>query len=537
MVLRRIASTRLIALAVVALAACSDDDSDSPGKQMPDASALDAGDSHARDAGDKPGHSGGARDAATSDASSTPIHPRMDAGKPADASAPHPRHDAGPSEDDGGALDCDAPLPSSVELATKPGSVLLIFDRSLSMADDWNGMPRWQAAGSEVIGALTPLQDSLDLGVILYPSVTPLASDVGLACGVDGFDSTEQIAFQPAAIALQKLQAAAPSGSPNPMYAPVGVGNNDPAVGATPTREAIDQANGALAVATFSGPAVVVLVTDGEPNCQWDQTHTTDMIEGWRSLYHVDTHVMLLPSTTSGQSSTAVAVGEALATAGGTTLIQANSVATLQQALTTAISHSLLQAVKSCSIELDPPADRPIDVQLVVVEHATGEREAAPHDLGKGSGWTISMDGANVKLTGALCEDAKRGRFDSIELAYGCETLAQLQTEEPSCPIAGTAYCDGACIDVVSDENHCSACDQRCGGGLTCCGGRCVDTSFTPGSCGACGSVCNGVCCGGECRPNDANNCGACDNACTGDTPCCCKGLCKAMQAGVCESC
>lgn len=537
MVLRRIALARLIRLTVLVLAACSDDDSDAPTKQKPDASAIDAGDSHAHDAGGKPGHTGGARDAAA-DATTQSMHPGMDAGMRSDASAPQPRHDAGPStdDDDGGGLDCGTALRSSIELATKPGSVLLVFDRSFSMADDWNGMVRWQAAGGAVIDALTSLKEVLDVGVIFYPSVTPLPNDAPLACGVDRFDSTEQIAFQPAAMALQKLQAAAPGGSPNPIYAPVGsnlgTNMNEP-LGATPTREAMDQANAALATSAFSGPAIVVLVTDGEPNCAWDQTHTTDQIAGWRDAYHVDTYVMLLPANTSqgGQPSMAVPIGEAIATAGGTTLIQPSGSNSLGQALTAALSHSLVRGVKSCSITIDPPAQRPDEVQLVVEEHATGEREAAAHDLGKGSGWTITNDGGRVTLTGALCEDAKRGRFDSIELAYGCQTLGPVQTEPPSCPVAGTAYCNGACIDVASDENNCGECDQKCGGGLTCCGGHCVDTTYSTSSCGACGSLCNGLCCAGQCQ---TNACGSCDTICSGSNSCCCQGKCTAPFLGMC---
>jgi hypothetical protein len=230
----------------------------------------------------------------------------------------------------------------------------------------------------------------------------------------------------------------------------------------------------------------------------------------------------------------AIPVGQALAAAGGTTLVQSNNAATLQQTLSAAISRSLVQALKSCSIDLEVPVTPPRDVQLVVSERG-GEREAAAHDLGHGSGWTITKDGTHVELTGALCEDAKRGRFEAIELAYGCASLPPVDAEAPSCPAAGTAYCSGTCIDVTSDESNCGACGQKCGSGLTCCIGQCVDTTFDANDCGACGNVCTGLCCAGQCKADDANNCGSCDTMCGGDTPCCCQGQCYALpQVGTC---
>jgi hypothetical protein len=46
--------------------------------------------------------------------------------------------------------------------------------------------------------------------------------------------------------------------------------------------------------------------------------------------------------------------------------------------------------------------------------------------LSADAGWEISADGSHVEITGALCEDAKAGRFESITFEYGCKELPPL---------------------------------------------------------------------------------------------------------------
>jgi hypothetical protein len=331
-------------------------------------------------------------------------------------------------------------LESSVKTISNPGNVLLIFDRSFSMADDWNGAPRWQGAGNAVLASLMPLQDLLTIGGVMYPSVTP--SEGGfLACGVDAFTSTEQLAFQPGAMALTALMAAAPSGSPSPMYAPVGsnLGSNmNEPVGATPTMEAFQAANVALQNSTLTGTTVAILITDGEPNCMWDQNTTTTIVSTWLSTLNVKTYVIGLPGVAGmgmgGQMSNGPAVLNAIAQAGGTMqYIDAADTTTLQMQLTAIVMSTVSAGFDSCSIDLDPAADPADKLQLVLTEPIMGVAtdEAAPHDLGGGAGWTISDDGKHVELVGSLCADAMTGRFNSLKFTYGCKELPPLMKDPP----------------------------------------------------------------------------------------------------------
>jgi hypothetical protein len=138
--------------------------------------------------------------------------------------------------------------------------------------------------------------------------------------------------------------------------------------------------------------------------------------------------------------------------------------------------------------------------------------------------------------------------------------------------LSGLTRCNGVCVDLSTNSNHCGACGEVCPGigGLVCTGGRCgcppgwTDCSQAPnvpqgtegycadlrsntGNCGACGFSCAAgqTCDGGHCRgsgaaqcaagltdcsgtcvdlQSDANNCGACNGVCPSFR--CEKGVC-----------
>ncbi len=71
------------------------------------------------------------------------------------------------------------------------------------------------------------------------------------------------------------------------------------------------------------------------------------------------------------------------------------------------------------------------------------------------------------------------------------------------CP-SGKTSCNGACVDLSSDPNHCgscgtscdalfcsaSTCSATCGVGLSACGQSCVNLAADPANCGLCGNAC-----------------------------------------------
>lgn len=102
-----------------------------------------------------------------------------------------------------------------------------------------------------------------------------------------------------------------------------------------------------------------------------------------------------------------------------------------------------------------------------------------------------------------------------VLLAASCGGNVIVEDPLPECD-AGLTPCDGQCVDLSSDWQHCGGCDVMCYEGscsdgtcvmevvcppnLTGCFGDCVDIYSDPYNCGGCGNYCEtGVCSGGGC--------------------------------------
>jgi hypothetical protein len=321
------------------------------------------------------------------------------------------------------------------EVSKVPGNVLLVFDRSFSMEMDWNGMLRYQAAGTAMIDALTPLAADLNIGMIGFPSPDPAA--VRLNCTVLGIDSPDQITFKPGMDALNELRAGGAGGIPK--YDPIGpaggaiggplgggpLGGGE-VPGATPTAEAIAMADQALNSVMLTGNTAVVLITDGEPNCLWDEAAANATIARWLSEKNIKTYVVGLPGVTGVGGP----ILDALAASGGTApyLTPTNSME-LATKVTEIISSTV--GFNSCTITLNPKAELADKLQMVVEEPTVMGQQEVPRDLGNGAGWSITSDGQTVELLGKVCEDAKGGRFTALTFQYGCTDLPPIEWEAP----------------------------------------------------------------------------------------------------------
>ncbi len=134
----------------------------------------------------------------------------------------------------------------------------------------------------------------------------------------------------------------------------------------------------------------------------------------------------------------------------------------------------------------------------------------------------------------------------------------------PPCTGANHDRCDGACVNLSADTNHCGACGVACAeggvctfgacscpGGTASCGDTCADLQQDARHCGECGRACptgtaciGGACitqcppgearCGSSCHAlgSDSQNCGSCGNACTGARTCQ-EGVCKCLSGQV----
>jgi hypothetical protein len=93
--------------------------------------------------------------------------------------------------------------------------------------------------------------------------------------------------------------------------------------------------------------------------------------------------------------------------------------------------------------------------------------------------------------------------------------------------------CDGAAdetFDLMTDTQHCGACNQPCPVGQRCCAGACVNTRSDEANCGECGMACDtgGQCCAGACvdPQTDSAHCGPSCVQCAANQACC-AGACQ----------
>ena len=84
---------------------------------------------------------------------------------------------------------------------------------------------------------------------------------------------------------------------------------------------------------------------------------------------------------------------------------------------------------------------------------------------------------------------------DNPDHCGGCGTLSEVYR----CDTDNDEMCCGTeCANILTDADHCGACNSPVGGDLTCCGGVPVDTAVSTEHCGQCNRACNTeteVCC------------------------------------------
>ncbi len=174
-----------------------------------------------------------------------------------------------------------------------PVTLLVVFDKSGSMSSYWDGRSRWEAASDALRQAVEATIDRVTVGAVLFPMPS--------SCEVEEIVGDHQIFFMPGEEFITAWESAAYDNGPD---------------GSTPLYEAFQVADRAIALAEEEGlteqPLKVFVLTDGEPNCDYDPETITDYPEKWLGK-GISTYVFGLPG-----SSTAVEVLDRIAAAGGT---------------------------------------------------------------------------------------------------------------------------------------------------------------------------------------------------------------------------
>jgi len=271
----------------------------------------------------------------------------------------------------------------------------------------------------------------VSVGTVFFPRADPNAPCIdptGIAClfvplsgtcGVTPITAADQIPFLPGTEFLTKFTAPAGMGmNAQPPYAPI-------QGGFTPLKEGLQQAQMALASGMREGITSVVVITDGDPNCQWDPNTARQIVADWKTA-GISTYVIGLPGTTGAGD----AVLNDLAMTGGTMqYITPTDAAALEAKLRDIASETVRSGFDSCEIKLNPAAEAPEKLHLIVTEG--GMPADVARDLADDYKWNISPDGTMVTLEGRLCEDATTGRYEAIKFEFGCVDIPPLKPPPP----------------------------------------------------------------------------------------------------------
>jgi hypothetical protein len=423
---------------LLCLAGCSKQDPVST-RFNPNSGAAGAGDTKPGDKDDKPSEPSGPLDT-DNPAELPPPSTVADAGQDKDPMMSQP--DAGdgcevgkfcaPKEPDSnncGKLD----LKTNTKTIDKPGNVLVVFDRSGSMEADWNGTPKYQAAGNALIAAVTPIKDLVTMAGMFFPSAPtmgdtncPMGCNVadpihwipgpgacclnGVAgsCDVNTIDQPDQIDFSKADDFITRL--------PMQWHLAGATG--------TPLQLGVERAAAAISSKMFADPLIVIVMTDGEPNCNTDPAMVLSQITAWKAA-GIATHVVGLPGAQAAADTLNM-----IAQAGGTDkYIDPADPMELENRLRTVISSTVKTGFESCTFELEPKAEVPEKLHLIVTQN--GMEADVARDLSKDAHWSINGDGNKVELEGQLCDLAKDGTFERIRFVFGCVDTPPLDPPPP----------------------------------------------------------------------------------------------------------
>lgn len=146
-------------------------------------------------------------------------------------------------------------------------TTLVLFDRSISMSDLWEGEPRWQVAGRAFMAGLVGVESQVTVGTLFFPQANE--------CDVAPLSDPRQIPFQSGILFKQHWDAFPQNRFPS---------------GGTPLGLAFENANDVIEelepydllppLRRFR----VAVITDGAPNCGTDEARVLFLARRWADL-------------------------------------------------------------------------------------------------------------------------------------------------------------------------------------------------------------------------------------------------------------
>jgi hypothetical protein len=280
-----------------------------------------------------------------------------------------------------------------------PADVLLVLDRSGSMSESiseacycdpskaGSGTPacadttgcttRWSAVTTALTSTLSATAD-IRWGLKLY-------SSSGSGCTVNnGVEVT--ISATGAAGIQSRIASTSPGGN-------------------TPTAQAIAAATAYLKTVTDANNKVILLATDGEPNCASGGSSTPNVPA---------TLDAITAAKTAGYPVYVIGIGPSVgnldnfAQAGGTDkYFPATSAADLTSALT-----AISTAVTTCTFNSPTPPPDPNNVAVYLDKKLVAKDPA--------NGWSFGASTQTIVLNGSSCDLVTSGKATSVEILFGC---------------------------------------------------------------------------------------------------------------------
>jgi hypothetical protein len=164
-------------------------------------------------------------------------------------------------------------------LGAGPLSVLVVFDRSVSMSDPWEGEPKWKVASRAFMNGLTGVGDRVTIAALFFPQPAQ--------CEMAPLSDPRQIQFQAGTGFRQHWEAFPQNRFPS---------------GGTPLGAAFEEVDIAIGQAAAHGLLDagrrfrVVVVTDGQPNCGTELERVLFLAGEWRAR-GIEIHVIGLPGS------------------------------------------------------------------------------------------------------------------------------------------------------------------------------------------------------------------------------------------------
>jgi hypothetical protein len=182
------------------------------------------------------------------------------------------------------------------------------------------------------------------------------------------------------------------------------IANGDPG-SATPTAKAITEATTYLTSVKDANNKVILLATDGEPNCKGGNSNSTDL---------PGTEAAATAALAAGYKVYVIGIGpsvnnlDGIANAGGTgKSYPATSPDDLAKALL-----EISQAVSSCTFTMDVAPPDPGNIAVYV--------GSSPVDKDPVNGWSYGGDSKTIVFNGAACDRIKAGTAGQVQVMFGC---------------------------------------------------------------------------------------------------------------------